>query len=586
MAVDTSIEMRQDDDSVNAKSEKGLRFSSMFSDREVHPYDEVEWARRAALIINEKGEVVFEQSDIEIPSHFSQLATNIIVSKYFKGKLDTSERESSLKQVIGRVADTIRGWGEKDNIFASDEDAEVFHRELTSLLVNQRMAFNSPVWFNVGVEDNPQCSACFINSVEDKMESILELARTEGMLFKFGSGAGVNLSPLRGSNEGMTHGGQASGPVSFMRGYDAFAGVIKSGGKTRRAAKMVILNIDHPDVIEFIECKSKEERKAKALIAQGYDPSFNGEAYASVYFQNANHSVRVNDEFMNAFINGEPFHTRAVLPPHDPVTTHDADELLNTIAENAWQTGDPGIQYDTTINDWHTCSKTDRIHASNPCSEYMFLNNSACNLASLNLMKFRLEDGKFDVKAFRAAVRITTTAMEIIVGNAWYPSRQIEKNSHEFRPLGLGYSNLGALLMSQGMPYDSDKGRAYAACVTALMHGEAYRTSAELASVCGPFKGFKKNRRSMMRVIRKHANAVDKIDSSQVQQYLIDEVENVYDEMIQLGERHGFRNAQATVLAPTGTISFMMDCDTTGIEPDIMLVKTKKLVGGGSLEIV
>jgi ribonucleoside-diphosphate reductase alpha chain len=586
MPVDTNIVTRHEASVKDAKALTGLQFTNMFSHADSQPFDDIEWEKREALIVNEKGDVVFEQKNLEIPKHFSQLATNVVVSKYFKGKMDTPERESSLKQVVGRVANTITAWGKKDKIFASEEDADTFNKELTSLLVNQKMAFNSPVWFNVGVESHPQCSACFINSVEDKMESILELAKTEGMLFKYGSGAGVNLSPLRGSNEGMTHGGQASGPVSFMRGYDSFAGVIKSGGKTRRAAKMVILNIDHPDIQEFIECKTKEEAKAKALIAQGYDSSFNGEAYGSVFYQNANHSARVTDEFMKAVVNDEPFMTRSVLPPHDPVATHNARELMDKVAEAAWQTGDPGIQYDTTINDWHTCPKTDRIHASNPCSEYMFLNNSACNLASLNLMKFRMDDGKFNVKAYRAAVRVTITAMEIIVGNASYPTKQIEKNSHDFRPLGLGYANLGALLMSLGMPYDSDEGRAYAASVTALMHGEAYRTSAEIAGVTGPFKGFTKNRRPMMRVIRKHANAVDGIDSNLIPPYMIDEVENVYDEMIQLGERNGFRHSQATVLAPTGTISFMMDCDTTGIEPDILLIKTKKLVGGGSLQIV
>ncbi len=586
MPVDTNIATRQKEAMDEVKSVTGLEFTNIFSSYESEPFDDVAWEKRKASIINEKSEVIFEQEDLDMPAHYSQLATNVVVSKYFKGKMGTTERENSLRQIVGRVANTIAEWGVKDEYFATAKDGEVFRKELTSLLLNQKMAFNSPVWFNVGVEQDPQCSACFINSVEDKMESILELAKTEGMLFKYGSGAGVNLSPLRGSNEGMTHGGQASGPVSFMRGYDAFAGVIKSGGKTRRAAKMVILNVDHPDIQEFIECKTKEERKAKALIAQGYDSSFNGEAYGSVYFQNANHSVRVTEEFMKAVANDEPFLTRSVLEPHDPVATHNARDLMNKIAEAAWQTGDPGIQYDTTINDWHTCPRTDRIHASNPCSEYMFLNNSACNLASLNLMKFRQDDGNFDVASYRAAVRVTTTAMEIIVGNASYPTKQIEKNSHDFRPLGLGYANLGALLMSLGMPYDSDEGRAYAACVTALMHGEAYRTSAEIAGVVGPFKGFTKNRRPMMRVIRKHANAVDGIDSTVVPAYMIDEVENVYDEMIQLGERNGFRNAQATVLAPTGTISFMMDCDTTGIEPDIMLIKTKKLVGGGSLQIV
>lgn len=586
MAIEPGAAVGREAAGRSTKSLKGLKFDYYFSRPDVPPFEQIEWERRTASILNEKGEVIFEQKDIEIPAFFSQLATNVVVSKYFKGELGSDQRERSLKQVIGRVANTIADWGIADGYFASERDGETFRHELTSLLVNQKVAFNSPVWFNVGVEDHPQCSACFINSVEDRMDSILELAKTEGMLFKYGSGAGVNLSPLRASTEGMSHGGQASGPVSFMRGYDAFAGVIKSGGKTRRAAKMVILDIDHPDVVEFIECKTREEQKAKALIAQGYDRSFNGKAYASVFFQNANHSVRVMDEFMRAVRDGKQFATRHVLPPRDVAEVHEARELLRKVAENAWQTGDPGIQFDSTINDWHTCANSDRIYASNPCSEYMFLDNSACNLASLNVMKFRREDGMFDVDAFRHAVRVTITAMEIIVGNASYPTNAIARNSYDYRPLGLGYSNLGALLMSLAMPYDSDHGRAYAAAVTALMHGEAYRTSAEIAGVTGPFAGFESNRDPMMRVIRKHADAVATIDAGRVQPELMEGVETVYREMLELGGRNGFRNAQVTVLAPTGTISFLMDCDTTGIEPDILLEKTKKLVGGGSLEIV
>lgn len=586
MPDNTNTSLRESGAKSDAKVLKGLTFSPFFAKKDVHPFDDIEWEKRDANITNEKGEVIFEQKGIEMPKHFSQLATNVVVSKYFKGTMGTPERENSLRQVVGRVADTMTDWGIKDGYFASEDDAKVFRHELTFLLVNQYMSFNSPVWFNVGVEDHPQCSACFINSVEDTMESILDLAKTEGMLFKFGSGAGSNLSPLRSSYEGMTHGGQASGPVSFMKGFDAFAGVIKSGGKTRRAAKMVILNVNHPDIVDFIECKTREERKAKSLIKAGYDPSFNGEAYSSIFFQNANHSVRVTDDFMKAVQNDDEFSTRKVTDPTVAVDTYRARDLMKKIAENAWETGDPGLQFDTTVNDWHTCAKTDRIYASNPCSEYMFLNDSACNLASLNLMKFRKADGTFNVEAYRSAVRTTITAMEIIVSNASYPTKKIEENSHKFRPLGLGYANLGALLMSLGLPYDSAEGRAYAATVTALMHGEAYRTSAEIAGVTGPFVTYKKNARPFMRVVRKHANAVELIDSTKVPAEFLDQVENVYDEMIHLGEKNGFRNAQVTVLAPTGTIAFMMDCDTTGIEPDIALVKYKKLVGGGMLKIV
>jgi len=563
----------------------GMKFQHTFSREGVHPFDEIEWEKRTAQITNEKGEVIFEQKDVEMPKHFTQLATNVVVSKYFNGTMDTPERETSLRQVVSRVANTITNWAAGDGIFASDEDAEIYRLELTGMLVKQYMAFNSPVWFNVGVEEHPQCSACFINSIQDTMESILDLAKTEGMLFKFGSGAGSNLSPLRSSFEGMSGGGQASGPVSFMKGFDAFAGVIKSGGKTRRAAKMVILNIDHPDILDFIECKVKEERKAHALIKMGYDADFNGEAYSSIFFQNANHSVRVMDEYMHALEEDGEFNTRAVKGGR-VVETYKASDIMKKITEAAWETGDPGLQFDTTINDWHTCPNTDRINASNPCSEYMFLDDSACNLASLNLMRFRNQDGSFDEALFRAAVRITITAQEAIVGNASYPTSAIERNSHLFRPLGLGYANLGALLMSLGLPYDSPEGRAYAATLTSLMHGEAYRTSAELAGVVGTFKAYKKNQRPFLRVMHKHADAVSRIDSTKVPKELLESVEDVYQEMLALGEKNGFRNAQATVLAPTGTIAFMMDCDTTGIEPDIALVKYKKLVGGGMLKIV
>lgn len=564
---------------------KGIKIEHYFSQENVDPYDTVEWTYRTAQITNEKNEIVFEQKDVEMPQSWSQLSTNVVVSKYFKGKQDTPERESSLRTVIGRVANTITNWGKENNYFASRADADRFNAELRSMILNQKMAFNSPVWFNVGVEKDPQCSACFINSVEDTMESILGLAKTEGMLFKFGSGTGSNLSSLRSSFESMSTGGYASGPVSFMKGYDAFAGVIKSGGKTRRAAKMVILNVDHPDIEDFIQCKVREEKKAQDLIKAGYDSSFNGEAYSSVFFQNANHSVRVTDSFMHAVSQDGEWNTRAVTDGQVQ-GTYKARDLMDKICQAAWKTGDPGFQYDTTINDWHTCSKSDRINASNPCSEFMFLDDTACNLASLNLMNFRDEEGHLDAESLRRAVFISIIAMEIIVNNASYPTKQIEKNSHDFRPLGLGYSNLGALLMSLGLPYDSEDGRAYAAAITALMHGEAYRTSAEIASHIGPFRWYKKNRKPFLRVMRKHADAVEKIDSRFVPERLLDAVQETYDDMLSLGREHGFRNAQVTVLAPTGTISFMMDCDTTGIEPDIALVKYKKLVGGGVLKIV
>ncbi len=567
------------------KSLKGIEINNFFTKPGVHPYEEIEWKKSLAQLTNEKGEVIFEQRDAEMPSSWSQLSTNVVVSKYFKGKLGSSDRETSMRQVIDRVSDTITDWGLSDGYFASPEDGEIYRNELKHLLVNQMMAFNSPVWFNVGVEERPQCSACFINSVEDTMESILDLAKTEGMLFKYGSGAGTNLSPLRSSLEGMSGGGMASGPVSFMRGYDAFAGVIKSGGKTRRAAKMVILNIDHPDVDEFIECKVKEEKKAFALLKAGFEGGLDGEAYSSIFFQNANHSVRVTDEFMHAVLQDGEWNTRAVTNG-EPIKSYQARELLDKICKAAWETGDPGFQFDTTINEWHTCPNTNRINASNPCSEFMFLDNSACNLASLNLLKFVDENGEFNVDAFRAAVRITALAQEIIVDNASYPTKQIEKTSHDYRPLGLGYTNLGALLMSRGMPYDSNPGRAYAGIVTAIMHGEAYRLSAQLAGVMKPFRGYQRNRKPFMRVMRKHADALEKIERKYVPDYMFEEAQTIYDEMLELGEEYGFRNSQVTVLAPTGTISFMMDCDTTGIEPDIALIKYKRLVGGGMLPMV
>jgi ribonucleoside-diphosphate reductase alpha chain len=566
---------------------RGLTFERRWTTPGVHPYDEVTWELRTASIANESGKVVFEQTDVEVPDFWSQLATNVVVSKYFRGHIGTPQRERSVKQLIDRVVNTIAAWASTQRYFASDADLETFRAELTHLLLHQRMAFNSPVWFNVGVEPRPQCSACFINSVEDSMSSIMDLAKTEAMLFKYGSGAGVNLSPIRGSKERMSGGGIASGPVSFMKGFDAFAGVVKSGGKTRRAAKMVILDADHPDVLEFIDSKANEERKAWALIEAGYDASFTGEAYGSVFFQNANHSVRVTDEFMRAVEQDREWTTHEVTTGQ-PVGTHRAREIFRRMAEAAWVCGDPGIQYDTTINDWHTSAASDRIYASNPCSEYMFLNDTACNLASLNLMRFVRDDGEFDVEAYRYACRLTITAQEILVDNASYPTPRIEENSHRFRPLGLGYANLGALLMSRGLAYDSDEGRDFAAAVTAIMTGEAYRQSAVVArDHGGPFHDYAVNEQPFLRVIRKHRAAAYAIPEDRgAPPELTEAARQAWDEALALGELHGYRNAQVTVLAPTGTIAFMMDCDTTGIEPDIALVKYKKLVGEGFLKIV
>ena len=715
----------------------GLTFPRTFT-KDTPPgcvFDEVEWETRTAAIENTSGESVFKQEGIEVPKRWSQQATNIVADKYFRGNPGTEEREHSVRQLISRVADTITRWSDNGGYFATDDDREAFRDELTYLLVHQKAAFNSPVWFNCGWDEHPQCSACFINSVEDTMESILELAKTEGMLFKYGSGTGSNLSPIRSSRETITGGGIASGPVSFMKGYDAFAGVIKSGGGRRRAAKMIILNADHPDILAFIDCKAEEERKAWTLIDAGYDGSLTGPAYASVFFQNANNSVRVPDEFMRAVVDDGEWHTRAVKGERRIVDTHRARELMRRIAERAHECGDPGMQFDTTINDWHTCPQTARINASNPCcftgytevlttagriridalaamdeetlplavtrdpsgsavlrqirkawkageahdlvevstdgglrlrctpehrfyladgralsaqqlepghrleavqgeppapttdtiktvtpihgypqpvydlevegvhrfavsspgaahgavvsnSEYMFLDDSACNLASLNLLAFVKPDdpAEFDVDAFRAGVRTMITAQEILVDNASYPTKAIEKNSHAYRPLGLGYANLGALLMSHAIPYDSDAARRCAAAITAVMTGEAYAQSARIARDCGgPFSGYERNAEPFLRVMRKHRDAVADADLAGEQH---EQIRGTWDEAIAIGEAHGFRNAQATVLAPTGTIAFMMDCDTTGVEPDIALVKYKHLVGGGTIRIV
>ncbi len=564
----------------------GLAFDRYFTRPGVDPFDEVEWELRSAIIGNEKGHVVFEQREVEIPKFWSQQATNIVVSKYFRGQMNTPERERSVKQLIGRVVETITMWARRQSYFRSEDDLQAFSNDLKHLLVYQKGSFNSPVWFNCGFEKAPQCSACFINSVNDTMDAILSLARTEGMLFKFGSGTGSNLSPIRSSKELLAGGGTASGPVSFMKGYDAFAGVIKSGGKTRRAAKMVILNADHPDVVEFINCKVEEEKKAWALIDAGYDGSFTGTAYNSVFFQNSNNSVRVTDEFMRAVLDDKEWQTRAVTTG-EVMDTYKARDLMRLIAEGTHVCGDPGMQFDTTVNEWHTCPATDRINASNPCSEYMFLDDSACNLASLNLMKFVGDAGEFDAESFSAAVRTFITAQEILVDNSSYPTRSIEKNSHAYRPLGLGYANLGALLMSRGLPYDSDQGRDYAAAITALMTGEAYAQSSRVArDHGGPFAGYAANREPFLRVMRKHRDSMKGVNGRHVPNDLFTAAKQSWDDAVELGTEHGYRNAQATVLAPTGTIGFMMDCDTTGVEPDIALVKYKKLVGGGLMKIV
>jgi ribonucleoside-diphosphate reductase alpha chain len=654
------------------KKAPGLTFKRFFTKAGVSPYDELEWELRLAQITDSQGGIIFEQKDVEVPKDWSMTATNIVASKYLHGPLGTPERESGVRALVSRVAETIRDWGIAGGYFRTAEDAAIFHDELAHLLLQQKAAFNSPVWFNVGCDriepdsdarnwhwnpqaqrvefgvtgyKNPQCSACFINSVHDSLDSILTLAKTEGMLFKWGSGTGTNLSPLRSSTESLSGGGTASGPLSFMKGFDAFAGVIKSGGKTRRAAKMVILNVDHPDINEFIECKQKEEAKAWALIEHGYDGSGpDSDAYSSIFFQNANNSVRVTDDFMYAVMRDSEFSTRAVKDGR-PVQTFKAKDLLHKISDATWHCGDPGMQYDTTVNRWHTSKNTARINASNPCSEYMFLDDSACNLASLNLLKFA-PNGTFDVEAYRHACAVTITAQEILVDNSGYPTEAIGKNSHDYRPLGLGYANLGALLMASGLPYDSDAGRDYAACVTAIMCGEAYLQSSKIAEFCQPLApateptkeylssreglqsdegsaffpdsegssaarrtadpspsarddnssgarflggacpGWYINREPFLDVIRMHRASVNNINRTNVPAALYEASKETWDEALKNGEKHGYRNAQVTVLAPTGTIGFMMDCDTTGIEPDLALVKYKKLVGGGMIKIV
>jgi ribonucleoside-diphosphate reductase alpha chain len=641
----------------------GLSFRRLFTKTGVSPYDEVEWDLRTAQITDSHGGIIFEQKDVEVPKDWSMTATNIVASKYLHGKIGTPERETGARQLVSRVAETIRDWGMAQGYFRTPEDGATFHDELVHILVRQYAAFNSPVWFNVGcdrIEPNsdgrnwhwnpqtqqvefgvtgyskPQCSACFINSVKDSLDSILTLAKTEGMLFKWGSGTGTNLSPLRGSTETLSGGGTASGPLSFMKGFDAFAGVIKSGGKTRRAAKMVILNVDHPDIVEFIECKQKEEAKAHALVSVGYDGSHpDSDAYSSIFFQNANNSVRVTDDFMYAVVRDTDFSTRSVTDG-SVVKTYKAKDLMHKISQATWHCGDPGMQYDTTVNRWHTSKNTARINASNPCSEYMFLDDSACNLASLNLLKFA-PNGTFDVEAYRHAVDILITAQEILVDNAGYPTQAIMANSHDYRPLGLGYANLGALLMAAGHSYDSDAGRDYAACVTAIMCGEAYLQSSRIAEQCEPLvpateatkknlsetnlragigtahvetaasavqamakpsapgketmpggacPGWYINREPFLDVIRMHRASVNGINKGNVPTALYEASKQCWDEALQHGEKHGYRNSQVTVLAPTGTIGFMMDCDTTGIEPDLALVKYKKLVGGGMIKIV
>jgi ribonucleoside-diphosphate reductase alpha chain len=564
---------------------QGLSIERRFSTAGTHPFDEVEWEKRDA-VIGDPESPAFEQRGVEFPKIWSQNATNIVAQKYFRGQLGSEQRESSVKQMVGRVAGTISEWGREGGYFASAGDADAFEAELTSILLNQKAAFNSPVWFNVGFEERPQCSACFILSVEDNMESILDWNTKEGKIFRGGSGSGINLSNIRGSMEQLAKGGTASGPVSFMRGADSWAGTIKSGGKTRRAAKMVVLDVDHPDIEHFIWCKADEERKAAALRDAGFDMSIDGEGFTSIQYQNANNSVRVSDDFMEAVAAGEGWELTA-RTTGEPVKSIDARDLMNQIADAAWRCADPGVQYDTTINRWHTCPESGRINASNPCSEYMHVDDSACNLASLNLMKFRREDGSFDVEDFEHAVDIVFLAQEIVVGFSSYPTEEITENANRFRQLGLGYANLGALLMSDGLPYDSDAGRNVAAAITALMTGRAYRQSALIAAgATGPYDEYGRNREPHNGVMRMHRDASYDIDATGIKAGLLEAAQRAWDEAVELGEEHGYRNAQATVLAPTGTISFLMDCDTTGIEPDFSLVKFKELVGGGQMTIV
>ncbi len=568
-----------------ATSRRGIAVERRFSTPGVHPFDEVEWEIRDA-VIGDPESPAFEQRGVEFPKSWSQNATNIVAQKYFRGKLGSEQRESSVKQMIGRVAGTIAGWGREGGYFATPEDADAFEMELIAILLHQKAAFNSPVWFNVGFEETPQCSACFILSVEDTIESILDWNTKEGMIFRGGSGSGINLSNIRGSVEHLSKGGFASGPVSFMRGADAWAGTIKSGGKTRRAAKMVVLDVDHPDIEDFIWCKAREEEKAGALRDAGFDMSIDGEGFTSIQYQNANNSVRVTDRFMQAVADGDDWELTARVDGK-PTRTVDARKLMSQIADAAWRCADPGVQYDTTINRWHTCPESGRINASNPCSEYMHVDDSACNLASLNLMKFRREDGSFDVGEFEHSVDVVFLAQEIIVGCSSYPTEEIGRNANAFRQLGLGYANLGALLMSDGLPYDSEQGRSVAAAITALMTGRAYRQSARIAAeATGPYDAYEHNREPHNAVMRMHRDASHEIDDALVEDGLLGAARRSWDEAVELGEEHGYRNAQATVLAPTGTISFLMDCDTTGIEPDFSLVKFKELVGGGKMTIV
>jgi ribonucleoside-diphosphate reductase alpha chain len=565
-------------------SAEGLKYHRFFTFEGRDPLDMVEWGKRSAVIRSEKGETIFEQTGVEAPLSWSDMALNVVVSRYFRGRVGSPEREQSVKHLLHRVVDTITAWGVEQGYFASEADSAAFHDELMYLLLHQKASFNSPVWFNVGVEESPQCSACFIISVEDTMEAILEWYSQEGLIFKGGSGSGVNVSKLRSSREPLSGGGTASGPISFMKAADASAGVIKSGGKTRRAAKMVVLNIDHPDVVKFVRCKCDEEKKAQALIRAGYDGTFDGEAYSSVAFQNANHSVRVTDEFMEADKNDGKWSTRFVVSG-EIADTYNAQDLMREIAIAAHGCGDPGIQFDTTINRWHTCPETAPIRASNPCSEYMHVDDSACNLASLKLTGF-LDGDLFRVDAFRHAVDVMITAQDIIVDKAGYPTPAIARNSSNLRALGLGYADLGALIMSLGLPYDSDKARAWASTITAIMTGEAYLQSARIAAIKGPFKEFPKNRDAMLKVIKSHRHSLRHIPPAGVPDEMLAEARKIWDTTVEMGEEHGYANCQATVIAPTGTVAFMMDCDTTGIEPELALVKYKKLSGGGQLKIV
>jgi ribonucleoside-diphosphate reductase alpha chain len=562
----------------------GLTISRRFTTEGTHPFDEIEWQQRDAIIGNPE-KPAFEQRDVEFPLSWSQNATNIVAQKYFRGPLGSPERERSVRQMIGRVAGTIAQWGRDGGYFATPADADAFEAELTHILLHQKAAFNSPVWFNVGFEEHPQCSACFILSVDDTMESILDWNTKEGKIFRGGSGSGINLSNIRGSVEQLSKGGLASGPVSFMRGADAWAGTIKSGGKTRRAAKMVVLDVDHPDIEHFIWCKAKEEDKAAALRDAGFDMSIDGEGFTSIQYQNANNSVRVSDEFMHAVEAGSDWDLTA-RKDGSAVKTLPARDLMNQISEAAWRCADPGIQYDTTINDWHTCPESGRINASNPCSEYMHVDDSACNLASINLMKFRRPDGSFDTEEFEHTVDTVFLAQEIVVGPSSYPTDEIGANARAFRQLGLGYANLGAYLMSNGMPYDSDEGRKVAAAITALMTGRGYRKSAEIAAAIGSYDEYPKNREPHNKVMRMHRDASYEISDEISDPALLEAARRSWEEAVELGEQYGYRNAQATVLAPTGTISFLMDCDTTGIEPDFSLIKYKELVGGGQMTIV